>query len=393
MISIFPQKNLQPVVFSFNMSKSVAITHAERIVTPNLHNNLSSASKVANQYFQTCYTEGGIFDENTAVIYADSYGTPLSRGAVQSSNYNSYGITAASGHYHMNIIGGQNVFNTPVLANSIEKLPYIIPCYLHQEENAAAGPYGYQDITYISYLRLTYVSVFSDQPYSSFHLSNKLSLNEFNGISLADPSANWFNQNGVGHRMWLTPVYQGFTHSSNNDTNNMQSHKVNYNSDRTFSTIYNPTMKWVVPLTSGNVNSSSTVRSSFYWGQSNPPGPVGYPGLPQSQKELLYRGNNAIATGTSGAPSAWYFQDNTSMFGHTSWEAGHLMAGGSQGGNTYWLTKKSPIFLSSTPNAYGGNNQNNTVFPQSGWYSKAPTGGQTYYWNKRIFMFTNTKTD
>jgi hypothetical protein len=392
MISIFPHKNLQPVVFSFNMSKSVAITHAERILNNDLHRNIGAANRVANQFFLTCYTEGGIFDENTAVIYADSYGTPLSRAAVQTWNYNSHGITAASGHYHMNIIGGENVFNTPVLANSIQKLPYIIPCYLHQELDSAAGPYGYQDITYLSYYRLTYVSVFSDQPYSSFHLSNKLSLNEFNGISLADPGSSWFNFNGSGGRMWLTPVYQGFTHSSNLNTNNMRSYRLNYNASASYSTIYNPTMKWVIPLSSGNPNASSVVRASFYWGQALP-SPVGYPGLPQSQKELLYRGNGASPASAIGAPSAWYFQDNFTMFGHTSWETGHHLTGGAMGGSTYWLTRKSPIFLSSTPNAYGGNNQNNTVFPQSGWYSRAPSGGQVYYWNKRIFMFTNTKTD
>ena len=392
MISIFPHKNLQPIDFAFNFSKSVAINHAENTVTPNLHNNIGAANKVANQYFQTCYTEGGIFNESTAMIYSDSYGTPLSRGAVQNWNYNSHGLTAASGHYHMNIIGGENIFNTPVLANSIEKLPYIIPCYLHREHVSAAGPYGYQGITYLSYLRLTYVSVFSDN--LTMNMATKLSLNEFNGISLSDPSANWFNWGQSGSKMWLTPVYQGFTSSYNNDTNNMHSHKINYNEDRVYSTVYNPTMKWVVPRTYGPVTTPGTgthIRAANVYGGSSPIAPTPYPAIPQAQKELLYQGNGSSPSypGTAG----WYFQDNMSMFGHTNWEAGSHMAGGSLGGNSYWLTKKSPIFMSSTPNAYGGNNQNNTVFPQSGWYCRAPSGGNTYYWNKRIYMFTLTKTD
>lgn len=374
MISTFPNLNLQPLVFAFNFSKSVAISHAENMVTPNLHNNLGDANNLASQFFLTCYTEGGIFDENTAVIYKDQYGTPLARGHISNWNANSYGITAASGHYHMNIIGGENVFNTPVNANSIEKLQYVIPCYLHQEHAGAAGPYGYTGITYLSHFRLTYVSVFSNA--HQIELATKLSLNEFNGISLRDPSATWFNYGDSGN-MWLTPVYQ-------NSQGDMQSYELGFNEPRIYSTAYNPTIKWVVPRTSGT---GTTVRAAAAWAP-----PTTYPGLPQSQKQLLYRGNNASASSTSGAPTIWVFQDNSYMFGHTNWEAGHHMAGGSNSGSTYWLTRKSPIFSSSTPNAYGGNNQDNDVFPQSGWYSKQ-YGGQTYYWNQRIRMFTNTKTD
>jgi hypothetical protein len=338
----------------------------------------------------TVYTPGGEFDSNTAVIYKDTYGSPLTRCDVDCyilCNQFTMTIASKSHPYFMTINpGSNNIFNQTVKSINDYRLQYATPCWLSRSD--ISGPYE-PTVPTNNVWKCTYITAFHDG--ASILNSTNISINKYGGLTCRYNNSVLYNGTGTGDKQWwLTEVEEqaNGTHIG---------HAVNL--DVVSFSIYTQCNPWII-----NIPKDDLIR-----GYSMPQYTYASTYLRPKHEISVHPGGN----GTSpfyAIPTpvvTYHFQDVVRTVGHFGFSDNkdnlgnatphpHEGHGGSFG-SSYYIPSASklitcaPLYVSSTPNATGGTSDR--TIQASGWYqhsSKNVANDPWFWWDQSTYTWTKS---
>jgi len=386
-ISVSSVGNLKPWQAVVTIEQAGAISHGF-----GYHPSVWLNNDATYRWEGTVYTANGEFDANTAVIYSDSYGTPLERCDIVCSGVcDKRQITLASkSHpYEMTLPGFHSTFNKQVQPISNYRLPYKTACWLSRSDEY--GPYE-PSYPLDNWWKCTYITAYHDG--TSILNSTNISTNLYGGQTVRENSSSLYNGNPAKPIWWLTEVEE-----QSNGTHIGHAISPDTHSGQTLPQCY--PWAYAVPL-------NDTVR-----GYSIPQYTYTSTYLrPKHEISCHYGGNGTWPFYALPNPAVTYhFQDAFNTGGTVAYSNGADSSGGiiphlheKKGGyptnsnwpNSYYVPSTSklitcaPLYTSNTPNFTGGTS--NRTMAASGWYqhsSKNAANDPFFYWDASSYTWTD----
>lgn len=368
MINVSATSNLKPWNAVASIDRPGAISNGKEGHPTVLQNN-----NPTYLWETTVYTPNGEFDANTAIVYKDAYGSPLTRCDIDCyALCNQFSMTLASKEhsFHMDIPAGtNNVFNETVYPNTNYKLEYSTPCWLSRCDTT--GPYEPTN-PLDNWWACTYITAYHDGV--SILNSTNVSVNLYGGYTCQFNNSAIYTGTGDPKPIWwLTEVAEtaGTHHVA---------HAVNLQYPSYSSWIQ--CHPWIINVphngSSRGISTPQYTYTSTYL-------------RPKHEISVHYGGNGSLPYYAITTPDVTYhYQDTIRTLGHNAfgnapithphtaaaWSSSHYIP------STTKLITCAPLYVSLTPNATGGTSDR--TMASDGWYqhsSKNVVTDRWWYWH------------